>query len=376
MSCLSPFVVDKGGGANFIKIQTAIDSARDAGGGLVYIRPATYKENLQHYDGVDLCGIVGIADTQYCSIVGTHSPPLKGAISIRNVCLRNDNSIFYSLERGESSIFLNSCFLGVNDGYVFDLPNWKLPGKLVGFDIGDAGSNNNGFVNNLGGASVLLIAATVGKGTKHMILSGEVNFFTVQTCCPITLQKSSKTNLLSGCCVEKTVFLKDESSLSMINSNFSNLNGPIIYYDTRGNSMISEVAVNSHEEPIVEGSGQGILTIGSITSASRLKIAKTINVKFGEFSTGNIFLSQPGKGLYLAEGKDAKMGTSKLSFGTCYVVTSAVTATSRIFLTPQAIGNNIGTVSISEKHVGNGFKITSSNYEDDSEIAWLIVDGC
>jgi hypothetical protein len=209
-----------------------------------------------------------------------------------------------------------------------------------------------------------------------MILSGEVNFFTVQTCCPITLQKFSKAHLLSGCCIEKTVFLKGDSSLTMMNSNFSNSDSPLIFYDTKGNSMISEVAVNSYEEPSIEGSGQGILSIGSITSANRLKVSKTVNTKFGEISTGNIFLSEPGKGLYLAEGKDAKMGTSKLSFGSCYVMTSAVAPTSRIFLTPQTKGNNIGIISISEKHVSKGFMITSSNCRDDSEIAWLIVDGC
>lgn len=66
-------------------------------------------------------------------------------------------------------------------------------------------------------------------------------------------------------------------------------------------------------------------------------------------------------------------GTATLSGGTIVVNTAAVTATSRIILTPQNVGSAQGSVYISARTAGTSFTITSTNASDDRLIAWQIV---
>ncbi len=90
--------------------------------------------------------------------------------------------------------------------------------------------------------------------------------------------------------------------------------------------------------------------------------------------TGDMRLSVAGKGYRVAEGTNAKMGTATLTAGTATVSTTAVTATSRIFLTGQADGGTPGALRVSTRTPGTSFVITSSSGADTSTVAWLIMD--
>ena len=373
MSEISPFIVGKSRDTRFSIIQNAIEAAYKAGGGAVYIQPGIYKENLNLYDQIDLCGVGGIADCQSCTIIGSHTPPVTGNISIRNLSLKSNNSIFCSTDPGTSSIFLNSCFVGVKNGFVFDLPNWKLPGKFVCFDLGDTDSIDNGFIKNHQGASSLLIAATIGQGSKSMILSGETNFFTVQSRCPIVLEHDAKAFFLSGCCIEKTMHLKDTSTINVMNSSFRTQEFPALINNSSEYSMLSEVFIDCSGKLTIDG--RGTLTIGSITTIHPFNLAETLKVSYGNVFTGNVYLPEKGKGLHIAEGGNSTMGIVKLTAGAAFVSTNRISNNSRIFLTIQEVQGDAGFVFIAEKTVGKGFKILSSNSLDSSEVAWLIVEG-
>ncbi len=93
--------------------------------------------------------------------------------------------------------------------------------------------------------------------------------------------------------------------------------------------------------------------------------------KFG----GDIKLANTGNGIYIKEGTDAVMGVATLVSGTVTVNTSKVTANSRIFLTING-GSlaNVGTTYISARTAGTSFTITSTNGQDASDVAWLIVE--
>ena len=91
---------------------------------------------------------------------------------------------------------------------------------------------------------------------------------------------------------------------------------------------------------------------------------------------GNVAVGTVGKGLQVKEGTNAKMGTATLVGGTVTVSTTAVTASSRIFLTisslgtvtvPKAIGVTATTASTS-------FVITSADATDTSVINWIIFE--
>lgn len=99
---------------------------------------------------------------------------------------------------------------------------------------------------------------------------------------------------------------------------------------------------------------------------------------FGDISAlrGNFNISTAGKGLAVKEGSNAKMGTATLSSGSVVVSTTAVTATSRIFLTQQTIsGVSVATaVAVSARTAGTSFTISSANVLDTSSIAWILIE--
>lgn len=68
------------------------------------------------------------------------------------------------------------------------------------------------------------------------------------------------------------------------------------------------------------------------------------------------------------------VGQVTLVGGTKVVSTTAVTATSRIFLTSDAPGGTIGFLSVSARVAGTSFTILSSNALDTSDVSWLIIE--
>lgn len=84
-----------------------------------------------------------------------------------------------------------------------------------------------------------------------------------------------------------------------------------------------------------------------------------------------------GKGLQVAEGSNAKMGVSAaMVAGTVTISTTAVTANSRIYLTPQTLGTvtRPAAVGVTARSAGTSFTITSSDATDTSTVAWMIVE--
>jgi hypothetical protein len=91
---------------------------------------------------------------------------------------------------------------------------------------------------------------------------------------------------------------------------------------------------------------------------------------------GDLIVGNAGNGLLVKEGTNARLGTATLSSGAATVTTSAVTANSRIFLTPQNL-SGVGTpqpIGVSARVAGTSFTITSASSSDTSTIGWMIVE--
>lgn len=91
---------------------------------------------------------------------------------------------------------------------------------------------------------------------------------------------------------------------------------------------------------------------------------------------GDIASTTVGKGFRVKEGTNAKMGTATLASGTVTVSTTAVTASSRIFLTVQSLGTitTPTAVAVTARTAGTSFTITSASATDTSVVAWMIVE--
>ncbi|MGW3153995.1 hypothetical protein [Streptomyces sp. NPDC001089] len=110
------------------------------------------------------------------------------------------------------------------------------------------------------------------------------------------------------------------------------------------------------------------LGVGTASPAQPLDVVGNANVS-GDFAVTGV-----GKGLRIAEGTNAKMGTAVLVAGAVTVSNTAVTANSRIFVTTQTPGGTVGYAYVSARTAGTSFSITSTSGSDTSTVAYLIVE--
>ena len=112
------YVVDSDGSAGYTTIQAAINAAWAAGGGVVYVRPGVYTENLTLYTGVPIQG-ANLATT----ITGVHTPADIGIMSFYDCSLTSATDIVTSAAAGASRIIFSGCNINCTNGYAADPPN-------------------------------------------------------------------------------------------------------------------------------------------------------------------------------------------------------------------------------------------------------------
>lgn len=113
---------------------------------------------------------------------------------------------------------------------------------------------------------------------------------------------------------------------------------------------------------------------GSVTYTNNYGIYQADPLSKNSFF-GDIYVETAGRGLFIKEGANAKMGVATLVGGTVTVNTTAVTATSRILVTRQnRAGTVTGAVDVTARTAATSFTLTSENAADTSDVAWLIVE--
>ncbi len=130
---------------------------------------------------------------------------------------------------------------------------------------------------------------------------------------------------------------------------------------------------------VYEIAGAKTWSAGADNSANdRFAISEDVNLgssdRFRIEPGGQVAIPTVGKGLSIAEGSNAKMGTATLVAGEATVSTTAVTASSRIFLTGQADGGTPGAHRVSTRTAGTSFTIKSTEAADTSTVAWVIFE--
>ena len=114
-------------------------------------------------------------------------------------------------------------------------------------------------------------------------------------------------------------------------------------------------------------SSSGAVTLDAVGSSSGFTLSDKLTVN------SDIEIAA-GSGLKIGtSGGAATVGTAALVSGTVTINTTAVTASSKIFLTSQYC-DNCGFLYISVIMSGTSFTITSSNASDASSVHWLIIN--
>lgn len=123
--------------------------------------------------------------------------------------------------------------------------------------------------------------------------------------------------------------------------------------------------------------GDSVTVADDVTVTDDTTVGDDLTVTDEINAAGHISVTVAGKGLKVKEGSNARMGVSgAMTAGTITISTTAVGATSRIFLTPQTLGTitRPAAVGVTARTPGTSFVITSSDNTDTSTVAWLIVD--
>lgn len=151
----------------------------------------------------------------------------------------------------------------------------------------------------------------------------------------------------------------------------SSANVAVLRANTTDPVLSTRLSGDSNNRLQISASGDHLFSPG--TSATDVTLARsaanTLSV-----TTADLRIGTAGRGLRVAEGANAKMGTATLTAGAATVANTSVTANSRILLTSNADGGTPGWLRVSARTASTSFTITSSSGTDTSTVAWLMLE--
>jgi hypothetical protein len=128
----------------------------------------------------------------------------------------------------------------------------------------------------------------------------------------------------------------------------------------------SGATLNAHVERL-RVTAAGNVGIGTATPAEKLEVSGNIQA-----TSGDVIVATAGKGLKVATGADAKMGTANfISVSSVTVNTTAVSTNSLIFVTQQNGGDRFGVDNIVN---GTSFDLVHGGGNITATVAWIIID--
>jgi hypothetical protein len=179
---------------------------------------------------------------------------------------------------------------------------------------------------------------------------------------PVTA-RSAPTTGASNCAAVAAVQGATSGSGPAISAQSANASAPVI--TGRGPGTLLDLRdANGAAVLSVGQAGLGAVTATTISGTGDLTV-----------TSGDLIANTAGNGLKVKEGSNARMGTGTLNGATEVVIaTTAVTATSRIFFSFQAVGGTpLGVIYISARTPGVSFGVKGAA-TDASTFAWLIVE--
>lgn len=300
---ITPFVVGPVGLAGYQTIQSALDAANAAGGGVVYVQSSStpYTEDLTCYDGTSIVGVPPDSDlspsANTTTIIGVHTPPSSGYFAISRCSLQSSTSIFFSAGGGSSIITVSNCNTSVANGYIWDMVNWGAPGAFIGFNNQDSSTGNNGVINNTGQAIVYLQDSVKGAGAGMMLTSGPITLKNVDLAIPWEMRKNTIQNI-DNCRFFGTVNATINATGTFNFCRFVTGATPAFLMNSTDPINMRHCTFSTTNVPSIGGTGAGVLELGAALFNGNTTIAGTVNVtgtdgflpaSFG--TTGQVFTS-------------------------------------------------------------------------------------
>ncbi len=314
---ITPYVVGPSGDAGYSTVQAALDAANGAGGGVVYIQPGTYTEDLTLYDNVSVRGLV----FDEVTITGTHTPPSSGSVTFQDITLSSATDVFSSAVAGSASIFVTYSIVNVTNGYLFNLVNWT---GLLHCSYSTVSGTNDGWVNNTGGATIEALSSDVGAGTGNSFnaTGGTVIIEDTAVQCPGTFGGAATVTVF-GSLIDEGVTFSGSSSATINKTLIDSGSNAAITQSSTGTISLGTVTINSTNNPAIDGAGTGAITLGTVTFLNNSALAATLtlttstNLKSGAFDTAVAAAGVTLSGTTLAaDGTDANIPITVTPKGT------------------------------------------------------------
>lgn len=325
---VTSFVVGPVGQAGYQTIQSAINAANSAGGGLVFIQePGSYTENLTMYGGVDIQGSSATA----ISITGVHTPPVTGNVQFSNITFNSTTDIFNTMD---SNVFIDitciDCIFNVTNGYTFNTPN--LAGTNINIYNCSSEGGNDGFLSGSNnGISLLIDSSTIGEGSSNTLSSTTQNIFTNSTIhCPCIL--AGGEIYAFGCFFTNNVNILPEGDSVLFSAcvfgnpiDYSSIQ--ITINSTGFPIYFLNCAINTTINPAITGTADTVYFSG-VSFLNGATIANTITFATGDvFSCGSGIVTTPSNSdssaLYLGSAFQNTTGYDVLL--TVYISVTAAT---------------------------------------------------
>ncbi|MER6382100.1 glycosyl hydrolase family 28-related protein [Streptomyces sp. NPDC001118] len=308
-------------------------------------------QNVQITGGVIQQGSVGV------KVSGAASQ-----VRINTSRIINNRTHGIQVDGTSSTIYLNDLFFSLNgagaSGTNYDL-NWS--GSAVGF------------VSNCRFATPIVATGTAGVQQSINVATTGQNVRVINASFQGTGQNSTNwyTNKPSAVLhLTNGVF----EFLTDVNFNFGPGNRVALQPSSSGNYCLATNVGGLDPYDRFRLLGTGATQYGPGTAARDTTWQRMNPAQIGT-PDSDIVIGLAGKGLFVKEGTNAKMGTAVLNGTTAVTVsTTAVTANSRIFLSIQTPGGTPASPYVSARTAGTSFQIKSTGASDTSTVAWHIVE--
>ncbi len=268
---ITPYVVGPAGQAGYATVQAGIDAANAAGGGLVFIQPGTYTEDLTLYDGVNLMG----GNDDDTIITGTHTPPATGIVNFFRITFTDAAAIFSSAAAGTTNLTLDTCVLNVTNGFSFDLANWTGQISIIN---GSSAGTQDGFSNNTGGASLYIHNSIIGKGTSNTMLSTGTVIIEESVVNPPWNPQTGTSFSISYSNFNQAVPLSNNSTGTFSHCNWNTGAATPITMSSSAGVDLNQCRITTSANPAIAGAGAGTLTLTDVIFTSGAVLAGTLTL--------------------------------------------------------------------------------------------------
>jgi len=366
----TPYVVSSSG--PYTTVQAAMNAASAAGGGVVYVKPGVYAENLTIPNNVAVEGsfadlsLIDINQANMSTITGTHT----FAASVTQAAFFH--IVFGPTASGTSPIFT----IAPTVASTIEFSNCAFSSAL--------NSGSPASLINCSSTATLTLTLT---DVSMLVAPGVGDCIDVGSNCTVNMSQSNlQVNSPASCCV----YISSASATVNSSYNIYTATGPCVKFASTG---IMTSAFDSYASQSV--SGYFVDTTGPVgqyapsviaVQGLALRVNPTISTAVQAVSSltvsGNLVLfPQLYKQSYVSLASSTaagaySAGTVPLVGGTAIVSTTAVTASSVIRLTCQALGTvvNPSALCVSAKVAGTSFTIKASQATDTSTIFWEIIN--